>query len=79
MTERPDKVATGAAGRDDPADSASAAPAAGEAPGRARRLPSGWYLLGVAAQVILWVLVFLGIAVAIGVGHHLTEFRYVGF
>jgi len=24
-------------------------------------------------------LVFLGIAVAIGVGHHLTEFRYVGF
>jgi hypothetical protein len=53
--------------------------AAGEAPGRARRLPSGWYLLGLAIQVFLWFLVFLGIAVAIGVGGHLTEFRYVGF
>jgi hypothetical protein len=44
-----------------------------------RWLPSGWYLLGLAVQVFLWMLVFLGIAIAIGVGGHLTEFRYVGF
>jgi hypothetical protein len=42
-------------------------------------LPSGWYLLGLAVQVFLWFLVFLGLAIAIGVGGHLTEFRYVGF
>jgi hypothetical protein len=46
---------------------------------RTRRFPSGWYLLGLAVQVFLWFLVFLGIAIAIGVGGHLTEFRYVGF
>jgi hypothetical protein len=61
------------------ADADEAARAPGEATGRARRLPSGWYLLGLAVQVFLWFLVFLGIAVAIGVGGHLTEFRYVGF
>ncbi len=59
---------------------AAAAPAAAdEVIERGRRLPSGWYVLGLAVQVFLWFLVFLGIAVAIGVGGHLTEFRYVGF
>jgi len=42
-------------------------------------LPSGWYVLGLALQIFLWFLVFLGLAIAIGVGGHLTEFRYVGF
>lgn len=57
----------------------AAARAADDVVERARRLPSGWYVLGLAVQVFLWFLVFLGIAIAIGVGGHLTEFRYVGF
>jgi hypothetical protein len=56
-----------------------AARATDEVVAGARRLPSGWYVLGLAVQVFLWFLVFLGIAIAIGVGGHLTEFRYVGF
>ena len=38
-----------------------------------------WYVLGFGAQVLFWCLVLLGLAVAIGTGGHLTEFRYVGF
>ena len=41
-----------------------------------RKLP---YALGLAVQVVLWMLVFLGIAIAVLVGGELTEFRYVGF
>jgi hypothetical protein len=37
------------------------------------------YLLGLALQVFLWFLLFWFLAVAIGAGNHLTEFRYVGF
>lgn len=58
----------------EPADETSSRSCAGRA-----RLPSGWYVLGLALQVFLWFLVFLGLAIAIGVGGHLTEFRYVGF
>lgn len=47
---------------------------AGEEP--LRRLP---YILGLALQVFLWMLVFLGIVIAVMVGGELTEFRYVGF
>ncbi len=76
MTQTGDQTAAGAA---DIAGAPAGEGVAGEAARRARRVPSGWYLLGLSAQVLLWMLVFLGIAVAIGVGHHLTEFRYVGF
>jgi hypothetical protein len=58
---------------------ANAVSAADDASTSALRRLSGWYLLGLALQVFLWFLVFLGIVVAIGVGGHLTEFRYVGF
>ncbi len=37
------------------------------------------YVLGLALQVFLWFLLFWFLAVAIGAGNHLTEFRYVGF
>jgi len=37
------------------------------------------YVLGLALQVFLWFLLFWFLAVAIGAGQHLTEFRYVGF
>jgi len=37
------------------------------------------YILGLALQVLLWFLLFWALAVAIGAGNHLTEFRYVGF
>ena len=37
------------------------------------------YVLGLALQVLLWFLLFWALAVAIGAGNHLTEFRYVGF
>ena len=37
------------------------------------------YVLGLALQVLFWFLIFLAIAVAVGAGGHLTEFRYVGF
>ena len=39
----------------------------------------GWYWLGIVIQVCVWTLIWLGIAIAIGVGGELTEFRYVGF
>ena len=38
-----------------------------------------YYCLGLALQTFLWLLLFLGIIVAVVVGTHLTEFRYVGF
>jgi hypothetical protein len=53
-------------------------PAHDDAPVR-QRAYRGWYALGIVIQVLFWCLVFLGLAVAIGVGGHLTEFRYVGF
>jgi hypothetical protein len=39
----------------------------------------GWYWLGIVLQVCVWTLIWLGIAIAVGVGGELTEFRYVGF
>ena len=78
MTETLDRTTVTAPAAAVPAD-AQAARAGADVVARARRLPSGWYVLGLAVQVFLWFLVFLGIAVAIGVGGHLTEFRYVGF
>lgn len=41
-----------------------------------RKLP---YVLGLVLQIVLWMLVFLGITIAVLVGGELTEFRYVGF
>jgi hypothetical protein len=78
MTETLDRTTATAPSAAVPADG-QAGRAADEIVAGARRLPSGWYVLGLAVQVFLWFLVFLGIAVAIGVGGHLTEFRYVGF
>jgi hypothetical protein len=48
---------------------------AGERAGSA----TAWYVLGLSIQVLLWFLVFVAIAAAIGVSGHLTEFRYVRF
>jgi hypothetical protein len=64
-----------------------AAPGTGAAPTEASvkvatrrsRSVTASYVLGIAVQVLFWCLVFLALAVAIGVGGHLTEFRYVGF
>ena len=56
---------------------AVAATEAGSAAGH--RSLSGWYVLGLATQVVFWSLIFLGIVIAFAVGGHLTEFRYVGF
>jgi hypothetical protein len=39
----------------------------------------GWFWFGIVLQVFVWTLIWLGIAIAIGVGGELTEFRYVGF
>ena len=66
------------------------AAAAQEAPGAQKDAPASggvtpagtnwfYYCLGLALQTILWLLLFLGIIVAVVVGTHLTEFRYVGF
>ena len=47
-----------------------------------RTLPpptGGWYAAGVGVQLLLWVLVFLGLALAVLGDNVLTEFRYVGF
>jgi len=38
-----------------------------------------FYGLGLSLQTFLWFLLFLAITVAVLVGGHLTEFRYVGF
>jgi len=38
-----------------------------------------YYGLGLSLQTFLWFLLFLAITVAVLVGGHLTEFRYVGF
>ena len=38
-----------------------------------------FYVLGLSIQVLLWFLVFIAIAAAIGISGHLTEFRYVRF
>ena len=61
-------------GRGGVADPATAASGSADEP--LHKLP---YILGLAVQVILWTLVFLGIVIAVLVGGELTEFRYVGF
>ena len=38
-----------------------------------------FYGLGLSLLTFLWFLLFLAITVAVLVGGHLTEFRYVGF
>jgi hypothetical protein len=43
------------------------------------RLRWFFYGLGLTLQTFLWFLLFLAITVAVLVGNHLTEFRYVGF
>ena len=48
------------------------------ASGRARSA-TAFYVLGLSIQVLLWFLVFVAIAAAIGISGHLTEFRYVRF
>ena len=55
---------------------AATEPADAVAPGSRYR---GWYWLGILIQVLVWTLIWLGIAIAVGVGGELTEFRYVGF
>ena len=40
---------------------------------------SGWYAAGVGVQLLLWLFVFLGLALAVLGDNVLTEFRYVGF
>ncbi len=76
-----------AAAPDAAAPSARLAPAVGDgraavagsgAPARRRSLRAA-YVLGLALQVLFWFLIFMAIAVAVGAGGHLTEFRYVGF
>ena len=42
-----------------------------------RRSP--WYLLGLGAQLGLWVLVLLSFVLAYAANTTLTDFRYVGF
>lgn len=52
----------------------------GDAGQRPRTLRvSGWYAAGVGVQLLLWLLVFLGLALAVLGDNVLTEFRYVGF
>jgi hypothetical protein len=46
--------------------------------GRSRSV-TAFYVLGLSIQVLLWFLVFVAIAAAIGISGHLTEFRYVRF
>ncbi len=48
------------------------------ASGRSRSA-TAFYVLGLSIQVLLWSLVFVAIAAAIGISGHLTEFRYVRF
>ena len=50
-------------------------------PSAGRRPGTNWvfYGLGLSLQTVLWCLLFLAIIVAVAVGGHLTEFRYVGF
>jgi hypothetical protein len=71
-----EEVAT-APGGDAPADGA---PGAAQAQAE-RGHGTDWvfYGLGLSLQTVLWCLLFLAIIVAVAVGGHLTEFRYVGF
>ena len=53
---------------------------AGKAPaGERSRSETAFYVLGLGIQLLLWFLVFIAIAAAIGISGHLTEFRYVRF
>ncbi len=54
-------------------------PTARSGAGDSRHRVSGWYVVGVAVQCLLWVLVFLGLALAVLGENVLSEFRYVGF
>ncbi len=38
-----------------------------------------FYGAGIALQIVFWSLIFLGLAIVVATGGHLTEFRYVGF
>ncbi len=84
MAEETTRAAAGAAGAEAPAaaeptdDGAAANDSSAVAVGRSRGVTAA-YVLGICLQVVFWSLIFLGLAVAIGVGEHLTEFRYVGF
>jgi hypothetical protein len=63
-------------------EDAAAKTAAGPAEGDDEKKPrTRWlfYGLGLTLQTFLWFLLFLAIVVAVMVGGHLTEFRYVGF
>ena len=54
-------------------------PASADGAGDAPRTRWVFYGLGLTLQTLLWFLLFLAIIVAVLVGGHLTEFRYVGF
>jgi len=63
-----------------PGESAEGAAESGQSPEPAvPRTRWFYYGLGLSLQTILWFLLFLAITVAVLVGGHLTEFRYVGF
>ena len=74
----PDAAAAGAPGEQ---TGAPGAQAGAPVPGGVTSAGTNWfyYCLGLALQTFLWLLLFLGIIVAVVVGTHLTEFRYVGF
>jgi hypothetical protein len=75
-----DEVQVGAGAAPASGGSVAAAPdqPADAAPAAVSRY-AAFYGLGLAAQVIVWSLIFLGLAIVIATGGHLTEFRYVGF
>jgi hypothetical protein len=60
---------------------AAGAPAEGDLTPQPAQPRTQWfyYGLGLTLQTFLWFLLFLAITVAVLVGGHLTEFRYVGF
>lgn len=65
-------------------EQASGATAERPSPGAAAERPatrrvSGWYVAGLLVQGLLWLLVFLGIALAVLGDSVVNEFRYVGF
>ena len=60
-------------------DSSAVANDSSAAAARRSRGVTAAYVLGICLQIVFWCLIFLALAVAIGVGEHLTEFRYVGF
>ncbi len=77
MAEKSDEAVRSAAAV--PADDGAVAGRPTEATTRRDRTVVAAYALGLGVQVVFWCLIFLALALAIGVGGHLTEFRYVGF